>query len=459
MDLIGETVGHIRIRRLIGEGGMGAVYAGFDEKLRREVAVKAIRADRVDGETRARLLREARLLSQLDHPNICRIHDYLEGESSDYLVLELIRGEELRRALDEGLDPALKLRIAEQVARTLAAAHAKGIIHRDLKPANVMLTTEVEGPGVGVKVLDFGLARSEQPNPGEWQTGDFAPIDEAEASLLWSERASGRSSGEPAAVARAVERSRLQSVLGTVSSMSPEQARGEPATAASDAYSLGLLLQELFTGRAPYESGLSHELLLIKAAEGDTLPASGAGPDLATLINRLKSLAPEARPTAVEAAERLGWIRRRPQRRLGWIAATAAAAVIVLGGLGYTLDLRWQRDRAVAAQVQAEAARRAAEQIVAGAADALEETLESRRHAFGSEHPEVARSHQDLARLYQRTGDRDQAKRHYRRALEILLARGLLAEARPIADKLVAEGWSDPEMLELCREHGLRLSS
>ncbi len=98
MSHLGKTIGNIRIREILGEGGMGTVYAGFDERLKREVAVKALRGDRLDATTRTRLLREARLLSQLDHPNICRIHEYVEGDDSDYLVLERIRGKDLRRA-------------------------------------------------------------------------------------------------------------------------------------------------------------------------------------------------------------------------------------------------------------------------------------------------------------------------------------------------------------------------
>ena len=152
----GDRIGHIRVTGEIAEGGMGTVFVGFDEKLQREVALKAVRSDRLDAGTRARFLTEARLLSQLDHPNVCRIHGYLESDEGDFLVLELIRGRTLRQALKDGLDPAVRLGIAESVARALEAAHGKGIVHRDLKPDNVMITD-----GGQVKVLDFGLARSE----------------------------------------------------------------------------------------------------------------------------------------------------------------------------------------------------------------------------------------------------------------------------------------------------------
>jgi eukaryotic-like serine/threonine-protein kinase len=290
----GVRIGHVRVDGLLAEGGMGAVYAGFDEKLQRPVALKAIRGDRLNAAARARFLAEARLLSQLDHPSVCRIHDYLEGGEEDFLVLELIRGLTLREALRDGLlAPGAKLAMAEGVARALEAAHQKGIVHRDLKPANVMITGDGQ-----VKVLDFGLARPEADESDE------------DAALI-----------------------------GTPASMSPEQARGEPATMASDACALGLLLQELFTGRPAYEPGLSEPLLLVKAADGDTLPVRGIDPDLAALIRCLKAQAPEARPTAAAAAERLAWIRGKPRRRrlrLLAVAVTVAmtAAMIAAFALG-----------------------------------------------------------------------------------------------------------------------------
>src|SRR4051794_3120899 len=155
MDLSGRRLGHIRVERILGQGGMGDVYEGFDEKLARRVALKALHRDqRLDDEARARLIREARTLSQLDHPNICRIHDYIEGADADVLVLELIEGRTLQRAIEEGLSRAEKLRISQAIAEVLVVAHRFGIVHRDLKPENVMLTKT----GV-VKVLDFGLAR------------------------------------------------------------------------------------------------------------------------------------------------------------------------------------------------------------------------------------------------------------------------------------------------------------
>jgi serine/threonine protein kinase len=150
----GSRIGRIRIEGLIGAGGMGEVYRGWDERLERRVAVKMIRSPKLVHDTaRARFLREARLLSKLDHPNICRIYDVIEDESGSYLVLELIEGRTLRDAFPE-IDAAGAVRIAETVARVLAFAHERNIIHRDLKPDNIMLTAAGE-----VKVLDFGLAR------------------------------------------------------------------------------------------------------------------------------------------------------------------------------------------------------------------------------------------------------------------------------------------------------------
>jgi len=341
----GERIGRIRIEERAGTGGMGAVFVGFDEKLQRRVALKAIRSDRLDAATRRRFLAEARLLSQLDHPNVCRIYDYLEGDEQDFLVLELIRGRTLREALAAGIDPRDRLAIAEQVARALAAAHEKGIIHRDLKPDNVMLTEEKE-----VKVLDFGLARSKD-------------VDDAAGSSGWAQMpphepgSTTETSWEnpPGWVLSQVVHTGRGSAIGTLSAMSPEQARGEPVTAASDVYSLGLLLQELFTGRPPYETGLSQPLLRVKASEGDSLPPEGVeDADLAALIRQLKALAPEARPTAAEAAERLAWVRGKPGRRRRRLLAAAVAVLFVLGGVKYILDLRRERQLALEARNEAE---------------------------------------------------------------------------------------------------------
>src|SRR5688572_13507872 len=151
-----RIVSHYRVLESLGMGGMGEVYAGLDETLKRKVALKAIRRDqRLSAHAKARFLREARLLSQLDHPNICRVYDYIEGDDSDWLVLELIEGKSLQSVSAAGLDARTRLHIAQQIADVLVATHTAGVVHRDLKPGNVMLTR-----GDVVKVLDFGLAQS-----------------------------------------------------------------------------------------------------------------------------------------------------------------------------------------------------------------------------------------------------------------------------------------------------------
>jgi serine/threonine protein kinase len=150
-------ISHYRILYPLGAGGMGEVYAAIDETLQRRVALKAIRVDkRLDEDARARFLREARILSQLDHPNICRAYDYLRDGDHDWLVLELVDGKNLKDALEHGIAEAEKLRIAAQIASVLVVTHEAGIVHRDLKPGNVMITASGD-----VKVLDFGLARTD----------------------------------------------------------------------------------------------------------------------------------------------------------------------------------------------------------------------------------------------------------------------------------------------------------
>src|SRR4029079_4003894 len=178
-DLLGQRIGHIRIVDFLARGGMGAVYVGFDEKLQRKVALKVVHEGRLDAEARARFGREARVLSQLNHPHICQIYDYLEGEERDFLVLELIDGRSLKEVIAERPDEATRMRIAAEILDVLAATHAQGIIHRDLKPSNVMVTSKG-----AVKVLDFGLARATNEESNTWSVdlSNFAPDKVANAT-------------------------------------------------------------------------------------------------------------------------------------------------------------------------------------------------------------------------------------------------------------------------------------
>jgi serine/threonine-protein kinase len=332
---------------------MGDVYAGYDERLGRRVALKAIRAEhRLDGQAKARFLREARILSQLEHPHICSIHDLIEEGEADVLVLELIQGKNLREAIRGGLDPAQRMTIARQLVDVLAVAHAKAVIHRDLKPDNIMLT-----PSGDIKVLDFGLARSVQ----ELTAATTLDIGAKPGEHIGE----GAVPAEPPPGAGQFEiRTLAGSVVGTLGYMSPEQARGEPATTASDMYSCGLLLQETFTGRPPFEPGLDPATHLARAARGETIPVIGIDPDLAALIGRLKSLAPAERPSARDTAERLEWIRTKSARRRKRVLVAATIVALCLLSAFTTMQTFRARHEAQRATQEAEAARQVSDFLV-----------------------------------------------------------------------------------------------
>ncbi len=369
MELIGRRFGHIRVTDVVGAGAMGDVYAAYDETLERKVAVKVLNEDqRLDDDARDRLLREARALSKLDHRNICRIHDYIESEDVDLLVLEFIDGRTLFDCQLDQFTRGEKMRIAMSVAEVMVAAHRAGILHRDLKPENVMLTHDGE-----VKVLDFGLARwlnraraarssgSRRAIVGASPGENLSTVDTLVLAVDPDDTGALTATGGR----RDYQATQVGITLGTPLYMSPEQARGESLTPASDMFSFGLFLQWLFTGAEPHPDNLSARDVIMRVARGETLPVDKSAPrDVAALIQRLKSFAPADRPTAVEVVEKLRYFEARPQRVARRSAIAAIIILILLGVWRYTVDLKTERAKAVAAQAEAEKRRAQAENLI-----------------------------------------------------------------------------------------------
>lgn len=323
-SLEGKKVRQFRIEKRLGKGGMGDVYAATDEVLGRTVALKVLRSDmRLDSDAKARFLREARVLSKLEHPNICRIYDLIEEGGNNYLVLELIPGTNLRDYSSKSLSGHTKLKIIREISGVLAAAHGKGVVHRDLKPENIMIT-----PEGSVKLLDFGLAGIVQTGQDTSVAAESSPEPNFPERIISGEDDTVVSENTPQPTEEG-SFTRVGTIMGTLSYMSPEQARGEQATTTSDIFSLGLVMQELLTGRAPYPEGIGVARKLALAQKGETLPAEGIDADTAELIGRMKSLAPAGRPTAMDVVEKLEWIAGKPGRRMKRLLLWSAAAILI----------------------------------------------------------------------------------------------------------------------------------
>ncbi|HSE38326.1 MAG TPA: protein kinase [Blastocatellia bacterium] len=268
--LEGQSLGHYQVLNLIGRGGMGEVYRAQDVKLSREVAIKVLpEAYARDHLKLKRFEQEARVLANLEHPNICTLHDIGSQEGVDYLVMEYIRGETLsERLVRARLSVEDSLRYAIQVADALDKAHRRGITHRDIKPGNIVITE-----GDQVKLLDFGLAKL---------TEETAFALDAEGSI---NEASTAGIKEWAAI-RVDTGSGI--AMGTVNYMSPEQARALDVDGRSDIFSLGVTIYQMITGRLPFE-GDSNGDVLVAILEAEPTPLSALAPETPAELQRIIS--------------------------------------------------------------------------------------------------------------------------------------------------------------------------
>ncbi len=324
--MIGQTLGHYRMLEQIGAGGMGLVFRAHDERLDRDVALKVLPPGTLgDENARRRFRKEALTLSKLNHPNIETVFDFDTQDGVDFLVMELIPGATLDQKLAAGpLAEKELLRLGQQLAEGLAAAHAESVVHRDLKPGNLRLM-----PDGRLKILDFGLAKL------------LGPVSDA-------------------AVTESL--SKTHGPVGTLPYMAPEQLRGEKADVRSDIWAAGAVLYEMATGRRPFPQSsypMLTDAILREAPVSPRAVNANLSPELERILTKALEKDPEHR---YQSARELGADLRRlaapptavpatkpvpGRRRYQWYALAAGGLVVTLLVMGMVVP-HWEwRDRLV----------------------------------------------------------------------------------------------------------------
>ncbi|WP_243318126.1 protein kinase domain-containing protein [Geothrix paludis] len=349
----GTMVGRFRVESLLGTGGMGEVYRVWDPTLERSVALKALRTG-PDREATApeRFRREALALAQLNHPNVCQVHDWMENANGTYIAMELIEGRTLDQVAPE-LDVREKLQIVSGVARALEAAHAKGIIHRDLKPGNIMVTQGHGHAGrkLQVKVLDFGLAKladAVKPITGDYPrvaTPSGVPHLGALMAVEEAGRAKEEAVGEEPSGGRTWDKlTQAGTFMGSPSYASPEQIQGQAAGSSSDVFSLGILAWELLSGDHPFPGEGRARMVAIVQGSHRELKVRGLPSGVSDLLFSMLEAHPFKRPTAAQVARRLDHLLR-PRSALRWAAAS------IFGALVLALGFNWFTSRGIIADL------------------------------------------------------------------------------------------------------------
>src|SRR5215472_12136722 len=320
----GTRLGPYKIVAPLGAGGMGEVYQARDTRLDRTVAIKVLNSTLVASPNlRSRFEREAKTISQLNHPNICTLYDVGHEDGTDYLVMEFLQGESLEERLKRGPLPLKELvSIGCDIADALERAHRAGIVHRDLKPGNVMLTR------TGAKLLDFGLAKP---------SGSGA-VGSPSAPLLSAAMTVNSPSPQQSPLTQ------QGALVGTVQYMSPEQIQGLEADTRSDIFAFGAMLYEMATGKRPF-NGKSQIKVASAILEDEPQPVSEvvktSPPALDRIVRTCLAKSPDERfQSALDVKLELKWLSTTqpgtaPTRATsaGWIKYVALAAIVIFAAL------------------------------------------------------------------------------------------------------------------------------